>query len=154
MGRYLVLFLMLSLPTLSFAGDCVTFTGLLPAFTTDLSLPVKKAKIYFRPLNLAAGAGAAEGAAYLLQDLDSCGMRGDCDSTLYLRTDAKCYRPVLSFRGKWKGLERKAGREFASLRIESRFEGDTARGTGPLRIERRLRSFDYVSSAKRYEETP
>jgi hypothetical protein len=131
--------------------DCVRFPRLAPDFAAQLSLDVKKAKIAFTPLDLALDPKAGERPGYVLADLEGCSVKGDCDSLVYVGDAKGCYRSVLSFRGKWKGIDRKRGRELASLEVESRFE--SLKGRGPLGIERRRRHFEYSPKTSRYEET-
>lgn len=133
------------------AEDCIRFPRLAPDFAAEHSLDVKKAKIAFLPLEFALDAKGGERPGYLLSDLQSCSVKGDCDSLVYVGDAKGCYRSVLSFRGKWKGLDRKHGRELASLQVESRFEG--VKGAGPTGIVRRIRRFEYSPATSRYVET-
>lgn len=151
MGRsiYLLFFLF---PAFASAEECIAFPRLAPSFASELSLDLKRAKIQFTPVNLSLESVKSETPAYVLADQESCSVRGDCDSVVYLGDGQGCYRPVLTFRGKWKGVDPKKGRELASLEIESRVEGDEVKGASPVRIERRRRRFDYDPSAKLYGE--
>lgn len=133
------------------AEDCVTFGKLAPAYAAENDLDVKKAKIRFVPVDLARE--GAERRAYLLSELDDCSGRGDCDSTLYLRDEKKCYRPVLEFRGKWKGARAGTGRDLANVAVESRFEGETVGEKTGFLVERRLRTFEFDRKSGRYRET-
>ncbi|MBS1960971.1 MAG: hypothetical protein JST04_02060 [Bdellovibrionales bacterium] len=133
------------------AEDCVTFGKLAPAYAADNDLDVRKMKVRFTPVDLARD--GAERRAYLISELDDCSGRGDCDSTLYLSDEKKCYRPVLEFRGKWKGARAGTGRDLANVAIESRFEGEAAGPKAGLLIERRLRTFEFDRKAGRYRET-
>jgi hypothetical protein len=139
-------------PAFSAVPECMTFARLVPAFASDLSLDLKKARIEFVPLNLALDPKTSDRAGYVLIDQKNCSISGDCDSEVYLGDPKGCFHSVLAYRGKWKGLDRKPGRSLASLTVESRFEGDAVKGNSILRIERRLRHFRYDPKADRYEE--
>lgn len=132
------------------ADDCVTFGKLVPAYAAENDLDPRKMKIRFTPIDLARE--GAERRAYLLSELDDCSGRGDCDSALYLRDEKNCYRPVLEFRGKWKGAHAGAGRDLANVAVESRFEGDAAAPNSGIRIERKLRTFEFDRKSGRYRE--
>jgi hypothetical protein len=134
------------------APECVSFDRLVPAFADELAIDVKTAKINFIPINLAWNLKGAERPGYVVSDESSCSIRGDCDSLVYLGDARGCYRAVLGFRGKWKGLTRKQGRELASIKIESRFEGDAVKNKAILRIERRERWFEFDPTKDVYEE--
>ncbi len=134
------------------ALECVSFDRLVPAFADELAIDVKTAKINFIPVNLAMDAKGAERPGYVVSDESSCSIRGDCDSLVYLGDAKGCYRAVLGFRGKWKGLTRKQGRELASIKVESRFEGDAVKNKAILRIERRERRFEFMPAKNVYEE--
>lgn len=151
MGRA-ICFVLFLVPMIASAAECVGFSRLAPDFASELSLDVKRANIRFVPVNLALESAKKESPAYVLADQESCSVRGDCDSVVYLGDEKGCYRSVLSFRGKWKGVDPKKGRELASLVIESRFEGDGVMGEAPIRIERRSRRFEYDPSTTRYGE--
>jgi hypothetical protein len=131
------------------AADCISFGRLVPAFTSELSLDAKTAKILFTPLAL--DPASPKRHAYLVTDRANCSVVGDCDSAIYLSDERGCYRSVLGFRGKWKGIRRTPGREIASVEVESRFEGGAA-GSRFLRIERRKRRFDFFAERNQYEE--
>jgi hypothetical protein len=126
------------------AAECVTFSGLVPAFAKVLGLEPMKAKIQFTSLNLSLESESAERRAYLLSNLEGCSISRDCDAQIYLLDEEKCYQPVLTFRGRFKGLDRKKARDLASIEIESRFETP--------RIERRTLTYRFDSDAKAYEE--
>lgn len=130
---------------------CLGFGGLAPAFIAKLSLVPKTARVQMTPLELGPDT-SSERRGYLLADLGSCGMSGDCDSMIYVLEDGKCYRPVLAFRGKWKRVIRRPGRALGSLEIESRFEGESVRRVIGPRIERRVREFAYEAASARFEE--
>jgi hypothetical protein len=133
-------------------AECLGFPRLVSDFSKELSIDVKKAKIALTPISLETEKEPDHYRAYLLADQESCSVRGDCDSVVYLEETGGCYRAILSFRGKWAGIERKTGRELASIDIDSRFEGESVREGSPLRIERRRRRFEYDSKAKIYVE--
>jgi hypothetical protein len=118
-----------------------------------LALDAKKAKIRFRPLSLALDGAKESREAYLLSNDESCSISGDCDSLLYLRDTNGCYRPLLVFNGKFMQLDRSRGRTLASVEIESRFEADTVNVGGSLRVERRIRRFEFAAKADQYEES-
>jgi hypothetical protein len=132
--------------------NCVTYRKLVPAFATEFALEVKKATIQLTPLDLTLLSENTKREAVLLSDEKSCSISGDCDSLLYLRDSEGCYSPALTFRGKWKKADRTKGREIASVVIESRFEGETVKGAGDFRIERRARRFEYNPSRRIFEE--
>lgn len=134
------------------AAECVTFGRLVPAFAAELGLEAERAKVRFASIDLALASAAGERAAYVLADESSCGASGDCDSMVYLREGKGCYRAVLAFRGKWKGIDRKRGRELASVEIDSRMEGDSAAAGSAIRVERRRRRFEYAPASERYAE--
>ena len=124
------------------AADCVPFDRLVPKFGSELAIDVKKAKIQFTPLDLRLATSEAERAAYLLADRESCGLRGECDSTVYVADPSGCYRSVLTFHGKWKRIDRKKGRELASFEIETSSDGERAR-----------RRFEYDPATRQYGES-
>ncbi len=71
----------------------------------------KKIRLEFTPVELGAK------PAYVIADLDSCNVfNGNCDSQIYLAIEKNCYDVVLSFRGKWQGMQNSA-RELASAEL-------------------------------------
>ncbi len=134
--------------------SCTAFADLVPAFTHEFSLDPKKVEIKFTPLNLALRPEKdPERRAYLLSHTESCSLTGECDSLLFLRDEKECYRSVLSFRGKWKGLDRKKAIDLASVEIISQVVGDEPEKGSALRIKKVTRHFTFQSAAARYEES-
>lgn len=133
---------------------CLGFGDLVPAFARELSLDPKKVEIRFTPLNLALNPDKdSERRAYLLSHQESCSLTGECDSLLFLRDEKECYHVVLSFRGKWKSLDRKKARDLASVEVISQVIGEEPEKDSALRLRKAPRHFIYSGTAGRYEES-
>jgi hypothetical protein len=133
-----VLFGCASLVPWSAFGGCIGFSELPKRF-----LEARGASMDTRIRFIPAG---AEG--YLLQEEESCGLTGRCDSTLYLPDEKRCYREVLSVRGRWIEASGsvnvgRMGKVPSRLRIEL----DPPDGETEFRYDRKTGS--YVESRER-----
>ena len=113
-------------PTAASMGECISFPSLPQAFATELSLESRSAEIRFLPFDFSAAGGSSRHRGFIVQDVASCGIKGNCDSIAYVAIESSsnrsCYRPVLNFTGKWTGVEANRGRKrsLASVRVEAR----------------------------------
>lgn len=90
---------------------CLGFKDLPETVAKEFVRDPKKIRLEFTPVELGAK------PAYVIADLDSCNVfNGNCDSQIYLAIEKNCYDAVLSFRGKWQGMQNSA-RELASAEL-------------------------------------
>lgn len=93
------------------ADKCLGLKDLPATVAKEFVRDPKKIRLEFTPLELGAK------PAYVVADLDSCNVfNGNCDSQIYLAIEKNCYDAVLSFRGKWQGMQNRA-RELASAEL-------------------------------------
>lgn len=106
------------LATIVHAQDpCLSSGKLSDDFTNELAL-TGKPQIRFVPFKIASKESPRNGL--VLQDVESCGIRGNCDSRVYLSDakDPKCYRNALSFNGHWLGVDQR--RKVATVLVDGR----------------------------------
>lgn len=107
--------------------SCISFARLPETFQKEFGLD-GKARVRFVPFDFPVGSSAVSTKGFVLQDEESCGIWGNCDSIVFLSADQdgkRCYRRVLSFKGNWGGVAKAEKRSPASIRVGfRRFEFD------------------------------